>query len=390
MNLLLYLLGLLIFLVFFLLFRIKRLSEEIKFKTPKKDIGDSVITSSQGFETILKSVSDGVLIIDPKGVIILSNQSFRDILKIDEPPEGKQVMEVIRNIDLLNLIRSATSTKEEVTQDITIKKAGKDIEILAKAMPVIASDNSVQSLIIFLHDITRIKYLENIRRDFVANVSHELKTPLTAIKGYAETLIDGALYDRENALKFIEIIKNQSERLTALVDDLLTLSSIEFGEINLDKKNIKLNEIVDSVFQIFKEKAEGKGLYLEKDIPADIVIYADRDRLMQILINLVDNAVKFTETGGVKLKYYKDNSNSIFSVEDTGIGIPKAHLHRIGERFYRVDKARSRQLGGTGLGLAIVKHLVKAHGWELKIESESAKGTKVKIVIPSDIQDTFQ
>jgi len=333
------------------------------------------------FEAILKSISDGLLIIDQKGIIVLSNQSFREILKIDEHPEGKQFMEVIRNMDLLNLIRSAMFSKEEVTQEITIKKGGKDIEIIAKATPVINFQGSVSSIIILLHDITRIKHLENIRKDFVANVSHELKTPLTAIKGYAETLLDGGLNDKENSLKFIEIIKNQTDRLTALVEDLLTLSRIEFGEIKVDKKSLNLERIIDSIFQILNEKAIKKGLYIKKDIPSDATVYADRDKLMQILINLVDNAIKFTDTGGVTIKYYKENGNFVLSVKDTGIGIPKAHLQRIGERFYRVDKARSRQLGGTGLGLAIVKHLVMAHGWDLKIESEVDRGTEVKIII---------
>jgi len=396
MDLWAYLSFFLIFLVFILGLKIKKLSDQIKsIRNSNKSTENT--SSSQSlpfsaspqentayFEAILKSISDGLLIIDQKGIIVLSNQSFREILKIDEHPEGKQFMEVIRNIDLLNLIRSAMFSKEEVTQEITIKKGGKDIEIIAKATPVINFQGSVSSIIILLHDITRIKHLENIRKDFVANVSHELKTPLTAIKGYAETLLDGGLNDKENSLKFIEIIKNQADRLTALVEDLLTLSRIEFGEIKVDKKSLNLDKIIDSTFQILNEKAIKKGLYIKKDIPSDATVYADRDKLMQILINLVDNAIKFTDTGGVTIKYYKENGNFVLSVKDTGIGIPKAHLQRIGERFYRVDKARSRQLGGTGLGLAIVKHLVMAHGWDLKIESEVNKGTEVKIIVPEN------
>ena len=396
MDLWAYLSFFLILLILILAYRIKKLSDQIKsIRNSNKSTENT--SSSQSlpfsaspqentayFEAILKSISDGLLIIDQKGIIVLSNQSFREILKIDKHPEGKQFMEVIRNIDLLNLIRSAMFSREEVTQEITIKKGGKDIEIIAKATPVINFQGSVSSIIILLHDITRIKHLESIRKDFVANVSHELKTPLTAIKGYAETLLDGGLNDKENSLKFIEIIKNQADRLTALVEDLLTLSRIEFGEIKVDKKSLNLDKIIDSTFQILNEKAIKKGLYIKKDIPSDATVYADRDKLMQILINLVDNAIKFTDTGGVTIKYYKENGNFVLSVEDTGIGIPKAHLQRIGERFYRVDKARSRQLGGTGLGLAIVKHLVMAHGWDLKIESEVNKGTEVKIIVPEN------
>lgn len=191
--------------------------------------------------------------------------------------------------------------------------------------------------------------------------NHELKTPVTAIKGYAETLLDGAIDDRENSKKFIEIIKNQADRLTALVEDLLTLSRIEFGDIKIEKKEILLDEIVNSVFQILGDKADKKDIHLQKDIPPRTIIQADKHRLMQIMINLVDNGIKFTEKGFVKVVFFKKNSKGIISVEDTGIGISKEHLQRIGERFYRVDQARSRQLGGTGLGLAIVKHLVLAH-----------------------------
>lgn len=344
----------------------------------------------KSFETIFKSITDGVLIVDPKGYIILANQTFKDILKIDETPEGKQIIEVIRNIDLLDLFRSTMLTKEESAEEIVIKKAGKEIITFVKMMPVFDSEGKLSFLIILLHDMTRLKKLETMRRDFVANVSHELKTPITAIKGYAEALLEGALQEKENALKFVQIIKTQAERLSALVEDLLMISRIEFGDINIQKEYILVDEIVDTVFQIFHDKAEKKGLFLKKEILSDVTVYADRDKLIQILINLVDNAVKFTDKGGVTVRFYQENTNSILSIEDTGIGIPSAHLLRLGERFYRVDKARSRQLGGTGLGLAIVKHLVKAHQWNLKIESEQGAGTKVKIIIPQEPLDISQ
>lgn len=386
-ELLIFLIFILILIILILSAKIKTLYQKIQELQSNRDIYEiPQIKSPQSFETILKSITDGLLIINPKGYIMLANQSFRDILKIDESPEGKQVIEVVRNIDLINLISSVMSKKQDLAEEIEIKKAGKDIYILAKAMPVFDSEGNVLFLIILLHDITRLKQLENVRRDFVANVSHELKTPVTAIKGYAETLLDGALDDKENAIKFVEIIKNQAERLNALVEDLLTLSRIEFGDIKIEKEKVMLESLVDSVFEIFKEKAEKKGIILEKEIPPETFIYADKNRFIQILINLIDNSIKFTEKGYVKVRFFKENDREFISVEDTGIGIPKEHLHRIGERFYRVDKARSRQLGGTGLGLAIVKHLVLAHGWQLNIESEVNKGTKVKILISENNQ----
>ncbi|MEN2994507.1 MAG: ATP-binding protein [Thermodesulfovibrio sp.] len=374
---------LLCIIIFIMALKLRRqnLRESFTERIKNSEFYPQVITS-ENFETILKSITDGIIILDPRGNIIFANRSFMELIKIEDPPEGKHFMEVIRNFDLLNLLRSSMIGKEELTQEFTIKKGGKETFISAKAIPVIAQEGSVKFLIVLLHDITKLKRLENIRRDFVANVSHELKTPVTAIKGYAETLLDGAINDKENSIKFLEIIKNQADRLNALVEDLLTLSRIESGDIKIEKENIVLEEVVNSVFNILKDKAQKKDILLQQEIPAETTIYADRQRMSQILINLVDNAIKFTEKGFVKVKFYKENSKKIISVEDTGIGIPKEHLHRIGERFYRVDKARSRQLGGTGLGLAIVKHLVFAHGWQLEIESEVNKGTKVKIVIP--------
>ncbi|HQD35525.1 MAG TPA: ATP-binding protein [Thermodesulfovibrio thiophilus] len=389
MELFIFVIVLLILIIFILTGKIRTLSSKLENLKQEEQLYDfSTVKSSQSFETILKSITEGLLIIDPKGYIMLANQSVKDILKIDESPEGKQVIEIVRNIDLINLISLSMSKKEDLTAEITVKKGGKDIYLLAKAMPVVNSEDKILFLIILLHDITRLKQLENVRRDFVANVSHELKTPVTAIKGYAETLLDGAIDDRENSKKFIEIIKNQADRLTALVEDLLTLSRIEFGDIKIEKKEILLDEIVNSVFQILGDKADKKDIHLQKDIPPRTIIQADKHRLMQIMINLVDNGIKFTEKGFVKVVFFTKNSKGIISVEDTGIGISKEHLQRIGERFYRVDQARSRQLGGTGLGLAIVKHLVLAHGWQLDMKSEVGEGTTIQIVIPE--QDIIQ
>ncbi|MBU4321049.1 MAG: PAS domain-containing sensor histidine kinase, partial [Nitrospinae bacterium] len=249
---------------------------------------------------------------------------------------------------------------------------------------------------------TRLKQLEDVRKDFVANVSHEIKTPITAIKGFAETLLGGAIDDKENASRFLQAIKNHSERLNSLVEDLLTLSRIEFGDIKIEKTAVSLDDVIDTVFTTLRDKAEVKGIYLKKEIPENLgEIKTDRNRLTQILLNLVDNGIKFTETGGVTVRV-RSLESGVWSekdlisglktpnsklqnfveilVEDTGIGIPQKHLSRLGERFYRVDSSRSRELGGTGLGLAIVKHLVKAHGWEMKIESTQGKGTIVSIL----------
>jgi two-component system phosphate regulon sensor histidine kinase PhoR len=247
----------------------------------------------------------------------------------------------------------------------------------------------LSGFVVILHDITQLKRLEQTRKDFVANISHEIKTPITAIKGFADTLLEGALQDAEHAEKFLKIIKTNSERINSLVDDLMTISKIELGVVRIERTTVDLTDAIEHVLTLLRPKAAEKKLLVKTDFPAEhIKITADRNKFLQILTNLVDNSIKFTETGEVKIGFRIENDKPYLSVEDTGIGIPEKHLPRIGERFYRVDTARSRKMGGTGLGLAIVKHLVKAHGWEMQIESLQEKGTKVKIsmsdAIPED------
>jgi two-component system phosphate regulon sensor histidine kinase PhoR len=352
-------------------------------------------------EAILMNMSDGLMLTDLKGRILLSNSAVKNLFGIESSIEGKTAMETLRKAELIDLIEKVIETKEPLSCEIEVTHP-KELLLMVTAAPY-SVGGKLSGVVLACHDITRLKQLEDIRKDFVANVSHEIRTPITAIKGFAETLLEGALDDWENAHKFLETIKNHSERLNSLVSDLLTLSRIELGDIKIEKETVSLDAVIDSVFETLKEKAQGKGLYLKKELaPSPREIRADRNRLIQILLNLVDNGIKFTEKGGVtikakseKLKVTSGVNNAELStfnaqllnvteisVEDTGIGIPKKHLPRLGERFYRVDKARSRELGGTGLGLAIVKHLVKAHDWEMEIESTPGKGTTVTILCP--------
>jgi two-component system phosphate regulon sensor histidine kinase PhoR len=351
-------------------------------------------------ETILMNMSDGLMLTDLKGMILLSNLAVKNLFGIESDIEGKTVMETLRKAELVDLIDRVVETKETISREIEVTYP-KELFLMVTAAPYFVK-GELSGAVLAFHDITRLRQLEEIRKDFVANVSHEIKTPITAIRGFAETLLEGALEDKENAHKFLETIKNHSERLNSLVSDLLTLSGIELGDIKIEKETVDLNNLIDTVFETLKEKAQTKGLYLRKEIsPGPQEVKADRNRLIQILLNLVDNAIKFTEKGGITIRVKGERENTELltlnsqlrnfteiSVEDTGIGIPKKHLSRLGERFYRVDKARSRELGGTGLGLAIVKHLVKAHGWEMQIESIPGKGTTVKIIIPSLTTDS--
>ena len=238
-----------------------------------------------------------------------------------------------------------------------------------------------------------------MRRDFVANVSHELRTPLTAIRGYAETLLGGALDDPENSRKFLGVIERNSERLTRLIDDLLVLSDLELGRTGLQRTAVPVTAAVEAAFEVVGEKAGRGGVRLHHDEVNELpAIDGDSDRVEQVLVNLIDNAVKYTPSGGSVTVTARSLTNGErdngaaktrggeyveIAVCDTGIGIPSQDLPRLTERFYRVDKARSRELGGTGLGLAIVKHIVQAHGGWMRIESELGRGTRVRVAFPA-------
>jgi two-component system phosphate regulon sensor histidine kinase PhoR len=351
----------------------------------------------QRMEAILRGMTDGVLITDTNGVVILANQAFSSLIPSHEIIEGKQIIEILRNVHLINIFRKALESKNIISEEISISRLNKELHLIATAVPVysntepaeprlinneVFNSTTVSGIVLTLHNITRLKQLEEIRKDFVANVSHEIKTPITAIKGFAETLLNGALDDKENAVRFLGMIKTHSERLNSLVDDLLTLSRIELGDVIIKKTVVSVENVIDTVFMTLKEKADRKGLYLKKAISGGTqTVHADKDKLIQIILNLVDNGIKFTEKGGVTVGIDESGGKVTLYVQDTGIGVSPNHLNRLGERFYRVDGGRSRELGGTGLGLAIVKHLVKAHEWAMRIESKPRQGTKVNIII---------
>jgi two-component system phosphate regulon sensor histidine kinase PhoR len=327
---------------------------------------------------ILKSIPDALFIIDQKGNILLSNAAAATFFG-DLPVTGKHYMEVVRSNIFAELIENVRKDSSAGTAAFRLDTPSeRHFNVLIA--PLFYKEQELAGFVVVFHDITRLEKLELVRKDFVANISHEIKTPITAIKGFAETLLEGAIDDRENALKFLDTIRQNSERINNLVDDLLTLSKIELGVITLDKKQLDINDAIEQVSSILRPKAEARGLVLHTVIdPKFHDLLADRNRLIQIFTNLVDNAIKFTETGSVTFGTGIADGRPYIFVEDTGIGVPSSHISRLGERFYRVDTARSRKMGGTGLGLAIVKHLVKAHGWEMQIESYPGKGTTVRI-----------
>ncbi len=332
-------------------------------------------------ESAINSLSDGILILDAEGHLLLGNPALKEMFSLKELCEGKHYKEFVKHRKVLEVLQKHFEKKEEVSGELELSKGEQTVYYTFRAVPLIQKGRHSASLIIF-KDVTKIRQLENVRKEFVANVSHELKTPLTAIKGYVETLLDGDLEDPELTRKFLEIIKNQTNRFILLVEDLLTLSRIEFKDIKVVKRWFSIEKVIDDTFDVIKDKAEQKGLYLKKEIKASPEIYSDPDRLAQILLNLVDNAVKFTKTGGVTVKFYQEDGELVLEVKDTGIGIPEKFIPKIGQRFFRVDPSRSRKRGGTGLGMAIVKHLVKLLNYRMEIKSKVGKGTSVKIYLP--------
>ena len=329
---------------------------------------------------ILRSVPDALLIIDAKGLVTLSSSSVKDFFG-DIPAAGVHFAEVVRNHEFSGLIEEVRKNLLPGTTEFSIETP-EEKHLTVRVSPLFYKERDLSGFVAAFHDITDIRKLEQVRKDFVANVSHELKTPITAIRGFADTLLDGALSDHKNATRFVQTIKSNSERINALVDDLMTISKIEMGVIKVEKSLIDIEGVCENIIELFKAKAASKDLYIKSHIGQDIgQMEADRNRLIQILTNLVDNAIKFTETGGVTFGIGSEDGRKYIFVEDTGIGVPAKFVTRLGERFFRVDPARSRKMGGTGLGLAIVKHLVKAHGWHMHIESIHGKGTKVIITL---------
>ena len=331
------------------------------------------------------SMVEGVMVLDSqnrieglnKGMAEMIGREYADIV-------GYTPIEAFRNIALQDALNRFRQAGEIVLEEITLGDENPmilDVNISAvKSLP----GQDPKTMIVF-HNVTRLKKLEQVRADFVANVTHEIKTPLTAIIGFVETLQQGAIDDRVKAQKFLLTIHENAQRLNRLVDDLLTLSSIELGETKLHLEGLALEDVFETALTLISLRAALKNVRIQRDVqPGLPMVRADRDRLVQILVNVLDNAVKFTPEGGsVSITASPEVQGSVvIKITDTGIGISKSELPRLGERFYRIDKTRSREMGGTGLGLSIVKHLMKAHEGSMEIESTLGKGTTVSLHFP--------
>jgi two-component system, OmpR family, phosphate regulon sensor histidine kinase PhoR len=349
--------------------------------------------------TILRSMVEGVAVIDAQEKIVFSNRAFSEILNLDTTAiEGRPAIEVVRNSDLIGTIRAALRGEEGLRSDIAMGFV-QPRSFSVTATPVHALDPiagtgplsadglaaaTVSGAVVVLHDVTELRRLERVRQDFVANVSHEFKTPLTAIQGFAETLLSGALDDPANNRRFLEIIRDHAVRLARLTDDLLKLARIEAGKLEYQFSPVSLLELIEGCAETVLLKATRKQIALETDIPLDLPpVRGDASLLREVLQNLLDNAVQYTPAGGrIHVSVVPGSREAVIAVTDTGIGIPLADQERIFERFYRVDAARSREAGGTGLGLSIAKHIVEVHGGRLRVESEVGAGSKFSFSVP--------
>ena len=336
---------------------------------------------------MISSIREGVIVIEKDGRIFTANPAARLLLAGGDEIESKPVKSVVRDQSVLEALECALERGEstEVKFAIALRNDNRVYDL--RAAPLSFAERKEQNLAIgIFYDITRLERLEKVRQEFLSNVSHELRTPLTSILAFVETLDDGALEDKENNRRFLNVIRRNAERMHHLIDDVLELSLIEAGKVSVKATTVQLAPLVDETWSALKEKAEKRGVTFENNVVKGTAVHSDPRRLEQILINLLSNAIKFNREGGNVTVTHRieDNADKII-VTDTGEGISAEHLPRIFERFYRTDTARSRELGGTGLGLAIVKHLVRLHRGEVSVRSFPGKGSEITVSLPSDM-----
>ena len=346
---------------------------------------DNTLRQRNEMEAVLASMVEGVIAVDMEERIISMNQAAAQMFACNpSAAQGRTIQEVVRNVVLHEFVRNTLSSQRPVEKDIVLHTGGERF-IDGHGTVLRDARGKQMGALIVLNDVTRIRRLENVRREFVANVSHEIKTPITAIKGFVETLRDGAVRNPEDAERFLGIIENHAERLEAIIEDLLSLSRIEReaerGKIALVEGQVQ--DVVQMAVQVCEMSARVKEIKIECSCDKDIASKINAPLLEQAIVNLLDNAIKHSAEGStIWVEAGQTAEEIIIDVRDQGCGIEKEHLPRLFERFYRVDKARSRQLGGTGLGLAIVKHITQAHGGQVSVESVAGKGSTFSIRLP--------
>lgn len=337
-------------------------------------------------ETVLSSMVESLFAVDRNENMISLNLAAARWFRTDaRKVQGRSIQEVVRDLALLQFVTDALKYPERMERDITVHQNGEHV-LNVKSSPLLDANRVRQGTLVIFNDVTQLRRLENLRRDFVANVSHEIRTPLTAIKGFVETLHTGGVDDPEESARFLGIVRRHVDRLDSIIEDLLCLSRIEQDDNaqTLQLKMQPVKEVFATAIQICRSKAEQKQIAINPMCPDGFQAKFDASLLEQAVVNLLDNAIKYSDAGSaIELQAARIEGRVHISVRDQGIGIAKKHLPRLFERFYRVDKARSRKLGGTGLGLAIVKHIAKAHGGSISVESKLGQGSIFTLELPA-------
>ncbi len=357
----------------------------------QQELGRQIAGRESGTQTILRAMQDGLLVVDKRLRVTLANQAFRKLFGLPEISLGAPLLDVVREATVDRLIaetlRTGKAMQSELVRADSKTNSERDVEI--SAVPIKDDADLTTGAVVLFHDITQLKQTDKVRRDFVANVSHELRTPLSILRGYIETLLDNPQTSDKELSRILRVMERHSKRLGLLVDDLLTLAHLESRSAGLQFSDVQLAELFQSVIRDWEKKLAEKQLKVVVDLSPDArTIRADETRLHEVLYNLLDNALKYSrENGEIRLRAAQHGPEIVLSVTDNGIGITKGDLPRIFERFYRADKARSRELGGTGLGLAIVKHIAQLHGGRVEAESELGKGTTIRVSLPVTWRD---
>ncbi len=341
-----------------------------------------------GTQTVFSAMQDGLLVVDSERRITLVNETLGQLFGLREISLGANLLETIRDPSLEHLIAETLHAGEARQCELVMADSRDNLarHLELNAVPTKNDRNEITGAVVLFHDITQLKQLDQVRRDFVANVSHELRTPLSILHGYIETLRDNPKATRLEVARILEIMERHSKRLALLVDDLLVLAQLESAAANIQLGEVRLAELFDNVARDWERKFAEKKLKVIVNLPPRLpAVRGDQTRLQEVLYNLLDNAVKYSHPQGeIRLRAEPRGHEIALSVTDNGIGIARGDLPRIFERFYRVDKARSRELGGTGLGLSIVKHIAQLHGGRVEAESELGRGTTVRVLIPVD------
>ena len=346
-------------------------------------LGDGEVSdfSPALLNTTINEMREGLLVIDADMRVLASNRAARHVLSnFETPVKSRRLTEITRNPAIYDAFLDGVRGKERVGVKVETYSPARRVFDL-RVVPLRTTSGLNGAVGVFF-DVTRLERLEVIRQEFLSNVSHELRTPLTSIVALSETLEVGAIDDPENNRRFLSIIQKNAARMHRLIDDILELSAIEAGNVKLRPEPVRLRPLVEDIISTVTAGAAARNVSVTNQVSPEAVVFADPHRLMQMLTNLIDNAIKFNRDGGaVSVGFSRTDRDRIF-VEDTGEGIPSHHLDRLFERFYRVDRARSRELGGTGLGLAIVKHLARSHGGEVSVQSRFGEGTQFTIELP--------